>query len=313
MNNLALVFPGQGSQSQNMLSDLHQQFAAVDHLFLQASEVLGEDLWDIIVNNPNDKLNQTQYTQPALLVADVAVYQCWQELKGPMPKVMAGHSLGEYSALVCSDTLQFKDAVNLVFKRGEYMQQAVSVGEGAMAAIIGLGDDVVRTICEKAAEGEIVSPANYNSIGQIVIAGKTEAVDRAIHEAKAAGAKIAKKIPVSVPSHCQLMQSAAEKLAHVLEKTKFHSPAIPVIQNTNVKSYKDANDIRQSLINQLTQPVRWVETIKLMQQKYSIDKIVECGPGKVLTGLIKRIDKSISTYNTFDKAALENSIAALGE
>lgn len=312
-NTLAFVFPGQGSQSQNMLSDLHEAFPIVSQLFSQASSVLNEDLWDVIVNNPDDKLNQTQYTQPALLVADVAAYHCWQALNGSAPMVMAGHSLGEYSALVCAGVLDFNDAVHLVFKRGEYMQQAVPVGEGAMAAIIGLPDDEVVSICKAAEKMGIVSPANFNSVGQVVIAGETASVDYAVEQAKKAGAKIAKKIPVSVPSHCRLMQSAAEKLTPLLESTAFNSPAVPVIQNATVASYKNEKEIRQALINQLTQPVRWVETIQVMQQQYSVGTIVECGPGKVLTGLIKRIDKTLATYNVFNKVTLEDSVAALKE
>lgn len=289
----AYVFPGQGSQSQNMLSDLAPHYPLIKKYFAEASEILNEDLWQIIIENPGDKLNQTQLTQPILLTADVALFYCLREKNHTQPIVMAGHSLGEYAALVCADALNFADAVHLVAKRGEFMQEAVPAGVGAMAAVVGLDDAMIVSICADAAQGQIVSPANYNSLGQVVIAGDKAAVERAIEIAKNCGAKIAKMIPVSVPSHCQLMQPAAEKLAILLGKTEFSEPTIEVIQNADVKIHKAPAAMREALIAQLTQPVRWVDTIVQMHKNFNINSITECGPGRVLSGLIKRIEKEI--------------------
>lgn len=290
----AYVFPGQGSQSQNMLADLAPTYPLIKKYFTEASEILNEDLWRIVLENPEDKLNQTQLTQPILLVADVALFYCLREKKQVIPNIMAGHSLGEYAALVCAEALNFADAVKLVSKRGEFMQEAVPTGLGAMAAIVGLDDAMILSICADAAQGQIVSPANYNSLGQVVIAGDKAAVERAIEIAKNCGAKIAKMIPVSVPSHCGLMQPAAEKLAVLLGQTEFAAPTIRVIQNADVQIHKTAQAIRDALIQQLTKPVRWVDTIIAMQKNFDVNLITECGPGKVLNGLIKRIDKNIA-------------------
>ncbi len=287
----AFLFPGQGSQSVGMLAELNTQFPAIKNIFSKASDVLGYDLWDLTQNGPVEKLDQTEFTQPALLAADVALWECWKSLNKPMPAMLAGHSLGEYAALVAADALDFKDAISLVSLRGQYMQSAVEPGAGAMAAIVGLEDDVVVQICRDVGA---VSPANYNSIGQIVIAGESAAVEKAIELAKTAGAKIAKKIPVSVPSHCVLMQSAADKMAEKLKSVSIKTPAIPVIQNADVKSFESNDDIRDALIRQLTLPVRWVETIQYMMQK-NIFSFYECGPGNVLAGLNKRISREIST------------------
>lgn len=290
----AYVFPGQGSQSQNMLANLAPDYPLIKQYFSQASEILNQDLWQIVVENPDDKLNQTQLTQPILLAADVALFYCLREKKHWVPNLMAGHSLGEYAALVCAEVLTFSDAVKLVAKRGEFMQEAVPAGVGAMAAIVGLDDAMVASVCVDAAKGQIVAPANYNSLGQVVIAGDKAAVERAIEIAKNCGAKIAKMIPVSVPSHCQLMQPAAKKLAILLGQTEFSTPTIDVIQNADVRIHKTPESMREALIQQLTQPVRWVDTILQMQKNFNIDSITECGPGKVLNGLIKRIDKNIA-------------------
>ncbi len=292
----ALLFPGQGSQSVGMLAELNTQFPVIQNIFSKASDVLGYDLWDLTQNGPAEKLDQTEFTQPALLAADVALWECWKSLHKPMPLMLAGHSLGEYAALVAADALDFNDAISLVALRGQYMQSAVKPGEGAMAAIVGLEDFAVVEICKNAAEIGVVSPANYNSIGQIVIAGETAAVEKAIELAKTAGAKIAKKIPVSVPSHCVLMQSAAEKMAEKLKSISIKAPTIPVIQNADVKSFESADAIRDALIRQLTLPVRWVETIQYMMQK-NIMSFYECGPGNVLMGLNKRISREITTEN----------------
>lgn len=289
----AFLFPGQGSQSVGMLSELSEKFPIIKNIFSNASDVLHYDLWDLTQNGPAEKLDQTELTQPALLAADVALWSCWKWLNKPMPAMLAGHSLGEYAALVAADALDFNDAISMVALRGQYMQSAVKPGAGAMAAIVGLEDTVVMQICHDVGA---VSPANYNSIGQIVIAGETVAVEKAIELAKMAGAKIAKKIPVSVPSHCVLMQSAAEKMAEKLKTISIKAPKIPVIQNADVKSFQSANDIRDALIRQLTLPVRWVETIQHMMQK-NIMSFYECGPGNVLTGLNKRISRDITTEN----------------
>lgn len=291
----AMVFPGQGSQSQGMLAELENNFPTIVDVFASASDVLGYDLWDLVQNNPEDKLNQTEYTQPALLAADIALWQCWQAKATVKPSIVAGHSLGEYAALVCSNVIAFDDAIQLVANRGRYMQEAVEEGEGAMAAIIGLDDEAVIAICDAASEEQIVSPANYNSIGQTVVAGHKTAVERVILLAKEKGAKLAKMIPVSVPSHCQLMQPAADRLAKDLSAISFSAPQIPVLHNIDVKAHDDIDEIKKALTAQLTLPVRWVETIQQMSNS-GMHYFIECGPGKVLAGLNKRITRSIPTH-----------------
>jgi len=288
----AFVFPGQGSQSLGMLGALVAEFSCVQEVFNDASVVLGYDLWDVVQNGPKERLNSTEVTQPAMLVADIAVFRVWQTLTEAKPCVLAGHSLGEYSALVVADALDFKDAVGLVAKRGEYMQAAVPADVGAMAAIVGLSDEKLEAVCQKAASGEVVGPANYNSVGQTVIAGHKDAVLRAVDLAKEAGAKLARLIPVSVPSHSPLMQPAALKLVEALSSINIRAPRIPVIHNFDVASHTSPEDISAALVGQLTQPVRWVETIVAIKAK-GIEVCVECGPGKVLSGLIKRIDRSL--------------------
>lgn len=286
---IAMVFPGQGSQSVGMLQTLAQKFALIEKTFSEASSVLNYDLWDIVQNGPAEKLNQTAITQPALLAASVALWRLWNELNHAKPVVFAGHSLGEYSALVCANALAFEDAVNLVSLRGQYMQEAVPLGVGSMAAIIGLAEETLISICKNDAQNEIVSCANFNSPGQIVIAGNVAAVERVMANAKAAGAKLVKKLDVSVPSHCLLMKPAAEKLAQQLDKITLHKPEIPVIHNADVISHENSADIKLALKKQLVSPVRWVETVNKITHDYAIEKIVECGPGKVLIGLNKRI------------------------
>jgi [acyl-carrier-protein] S-malonyltransferase len=292
---LAFIFPGQGSQTSGMLSDLAQQYSIIQETYQEASSVLGYDLW-ALVQNPADValLNQTERTQPSLLAASVALWRIWQARGGSLPTIMAGHSLGEYSALVCADAIDYSDAISLVALRGRYMQEAVKEGEGAMAAIVGLDNEKVEEICMLAREQQTLSPANFNAIGQTVIAGDTAAIDRAILIAKGKGAKIAQKIPVSVPSHCSLMTPAAEKLSMRLEQINIKKPNIPVIHNMNVQASEQPEDIRHALVQQLSSPVRWVETIQQMGS-LGIDQIIECGPGKVLTGLNKRIDATIAT------------------
>ena len=301
------VFPGQGSQSVGMLAGLAEN-AAVKSTFDIARQVLGMDLWKITQEGPEEQLNQTDITQPAMLAAGVAVYRAWIAAGGAEPALMAGHSLGEYTALVCAGALSFEDGLRAVRERGLQMQAAVPPGQGAMAAILGLDDAQVQRVCEAGAQGEIVAPANYNTPGQVVIAGAANAVDRVVELAKAAGAKRAKQLSVSVPSHCALMKPAAEKFAQTLCAISFVSPIIPVIHNVDAQSYSDVEQIREALAKQLYQPVRWTETILSLQAR-GIRKLVECGPGKVLVGLNKRIDSEMISFPIFDEASLA---AALG-
>ena len=303
---LALVFPGQGSQSLGMLSALAAQYPVIGRIYQEASRALGYDLWKLTQEGPEAELNKTEKTQPAVLAASVAVWHVWKDRAGPDPAFMAGHSLGEYSALVCAGKLDFVDAVGLVVDRGRYMQETVPEGTGAMAAILGLSDAEVIAICRQAAQGQIVTAANFNTPAQVVIAGHADAVKRAVELATTAGAKRSVILPVSVPSHCALMQEAASHLAERLQNILFMPCTIPVIHNVDVSIKSDGMDIRQALIEQLYRPVRWVDTIQKMASQ-GISHIVECGPGKVLSGLIKRIDKKIEIFpiaepESFDKA-----------
>lgn len=291
---IAFHFPGQGSQSLGMLSELAQHFPIVNDIFTRASDVLGYDLWQLTQSGPEEQLNKTEYTQPAMLAADFAVWECWKASHGADPMLLAGHSLGEYAALVVAESLTFEAAIDVVALRGKAMQAAVPEGSGAMAAIIGLDDEAIIDVCERAANGEVVSPANYNSVGQTVIAGQSDAVDRAIELAKEASARIAKRIPVSVPSHCALMQPASLELAEKLKSVDIQLPKIPVIHNVDVSEHNEIDKIREALIQQLMYPVRWVETVLAMQDR-GIELFIECGPGKVLSGLNKRIVSSIPT------------------
>ena len=275
-----------------MLTDLALKNSCVKATIDEASDVLHYNVWQLITEGPEEKLNQTEYTQPALLAADIACWRLWCAEHDERPAVLAGHSLGEFAAFVAAGTLSFRDGLALVAKRGELMQSAVPAGVGAMAAIVGLDDEQVELLCKQAAEDQVLSPANYNSIGQIVVAGHAAAVERAVVLATAAGARLAKLIPVSVPSHCALMQPAADALNHYLAAIELHAPQIPVIQNVDAFVHHDVSEIRACLIEQLTQPVRWVATIQKMQAD-GITDIVECGPGKVLAGLIKRIDREL--------------------
>lgn len=312
MMNFAIVFPGQGSQSVGMLKELAQEQSVVNSIFVRASKILDYDLWELAQKGPQEKLDKTEFTQPALLAADVAVFECWKQLGGPTPAFMAGHSLGEYAALVCAQALPFEEAIQLVSQRGKYMQEAVATGEGAMAAIIGLDEAQVKEVCQEASEGEVLSPANYNSKGQIVVAGQVNAVERAIVLAKEKGAKIAKRIPVSVPSHCSLMQPAADRLAKALESATIFTPTIPVIQNENVATHNDPKGVRQALIAQLVNPVRWVETIEAMVNQ-GVNLFIESGPGKVLAGLNKRIVKEGKTLSINSEESIAAAIALLKE
>jgi len=296
---LTFVFPGQGSQAVGMLSGLAESYPRVIETFSEASDALGLDLWNLVQNGPDEELNQTTNTQPAMLAAGVATWRVWQEEGGAVPVVMAGHSLGEYTALVCAGGLAFADAIKLVADRGHFMQEAVPAGEGAMAAIIGLDDDGVRALCTENAGEDVLSPVNFNSPGQVVIAGSATAVQRAVDSAKAAGAKRALLLPVSVPSHCRLMHGAAERMAERLADIEIKVPEIPVIHNFNVQAEKSPESIKQALVSQIERPVRWVETVQKMAAD-GVDKLVECGPGRVLVGLNKRIDKSMETWAIYD-------------
>ena len=307
----AFIFPGQGSQSVGMLADLAAQHAQVAETFAEASEALGYDLWKITQDGPADELNQTHITQPAMLVGGIAVYRTWQAQGGAQPLAMAGHSLGEYTALVAAGSLSLADAVSLVADRGRFMQEAVPAGVGAMAAILGLDDAKVIEVCEQAAEGEVVSAVNFNSPGQVVVAGHKAAVERAVEQAKAAGAKRALLLPVSVPSHCSLMLPAAERLAERMADIEFQTPQVPVYNNVDVVAESDADAIRAALKRQLFSPVRWVETIQALAGQ-GVDTVVECGPGKVLAGLNKRIDKSMATQVTVDADSLAKALDATG-
>lgn len=307
---LAFVFPGQGSQSVGMLNALAGEFPQVAETFAEASRALGYDLWSVVERGPEDKLNQTEVTQPAMLTAGVAVWRAWRAQGGAMPALMAGHSLGEYTALVCAEAISFTDAVKLVADRGRFMQQAVPAGQGGMAAILGLDDDAVRKVCADAAQGEVLDPVNFNSPGQVVIAGSASAVARGVEQAKAAGAKRALPLPVSVPSHCKLMHPAAQQMAQRLAGVDVHAPKVPVIHNVHVKSETTPDGIREALVRQIESPVRWVETVRAMLG-LGATRFVECGPGKVLAGLNKRIDKQAETLAVYDAATLRAAITTL--
>lgn len=300
---LGFVFPGQGSQSVGMLKELSGQFSEVEQTYTEASEVLGYDLWDIVQNGPADKLNRTEVTQPAMLAAGIAVWRVWQAAGGAQPVMLAGHSLGEYTALVVAGSLAFPDAVGLVAERGRLMQAAVPAGSGAMAAILGMEDEAVVQACADAAQHGVVEAVNFNSPGQVVIAGDKDAVERAVSLARERGAKRAVVLPVSVPSHCALMQPAAERLATVLESIPVQAPAIPVLNNVDVFAAGDPADIRHALVRQLYRPVRWVEIIHKMQAE-GVDRLIECGPGKVLVGLNRRIDRKMTALPVYDPATL---------
>lgn len=306
---LAVVFPGQGSQTVGMLAELHAEYAIIRETFTEAAEALGYDLWALVAHGPDADLNETHRTQPALLTASVAIWRLWQQQGGATPAYMAGHSLGEYSALVCAGVLSLADAVKLVEKRGQYMQSAVPAGTGAMSAIIGLDDVLIAKACAEAAQGEVVSPVNYNSPGQVVIAGHKAAVERANDLCKAAGAKRALPLPVSVPSHCALMQPAADALAQDLAGLNFHTPVISVVNNVDVAVGIDGAVIKDALVRQLFSPVRWTESIEFLAAQ-GITEVIELGAGKVLSGLIKRINKELVTTSVNDVASLQAALAA---
>lgn len=299
---LAIVFPGQGSQSVGMMNGF-ADLPIVEKTFLQANAILNVDLWAMVREGPAEALNQTVNTQPVMLVAGVAVWRAWQEKKGPLPSWFAGHSLGEYSALVAAESIRFEDALPLVRFRAQAMQEAVPEGTGGIAAILGIDADSVRQVCAEAAQGEVVEPANLNAPGQIVIAGHRSAVERAMEIAKQKGAKRAVMLPMSAPSHCSLMKPAAQRLRERLEGIDVRKPIVPVIQNRFVEAFDDPARIRQALVEQLYNPVRWIETIQYFGHK-GVKRVAECGPGKVLTGMSKRIVPDIEYIAIQDAACL---------
>jgi [acyl-carrier-protein] S-malonyltransferase len=306
----AFVFPGQGSQSLGMLADIGAQHSQIRDTFAEASDALGYDIWSLVQHGPEEQLNQTDKTQPAILTASIALWRLWEAERGMRPSYVAGHSLGEYSALIAAGALAFTDAVMLVERRGKLMQEAVPAGEGAMAAILGLEDADIVTACAEAAQGDVVSAVNYNAPGQVVIAGSAAAVMRAVELCKARGAKRAVPLPVSVPSHCELMRPAAERFAEAVNTIQWQQPSIPVVQNVNAGISADLAALRQNLLAQLYSPVRWVESIQLLADK-GVTQLVECGPGKVLAGLNKRCVKGIETYSLDAPDAFAATQAAL--
>jgi len=307
---LAFVFPGQGSQSLGMLAELGAQHALVRDTFAEASSALGYDLWALVQEGPEERLNQTDKTQPAILTASIALWRLWQAEGGAAPAYVAGHSLGEYSALVAAGSLGFAEAVKLVERRGQLMQEAVPAGTGGMAAILGLDDADVLAACAEAAQGEVVSAVNFNAPGQVVIAGAAAAVERAIEACKARGAKRAVALPVSVPSHCALMRPAAERFAEAVEAIAWQVPQIALVQNVSAQVPADLDTLKRDLLAQLYSPVRWVETVQLLAAK-GVSDLVECGPGKVLAGLNKRCAKGVNTHNLDSADAFAAARAAL--
>lgn len=308
---IAFVFPGQGSQSVGMLDDIDDTDRVVRDTFAMAADVLGFDLWTLIAEGPAEALSLTSNTQPAMLCAGVALWRLWLDRGGARPGLMAGHSLGEYTALTCAEAIAFEDALNLVATRARLMQEAVAPGEGAMAAIIGLDGEQIEPICEQAAQGQIVAPANYNSPDQIVVAGHAEAVQRAIELAKKAGARRAIPLVVSGPFHCALMQPAAERLREHLEALPIRRPQVPVIHNADVAAHSDCDAIRRALIRQLSMPVRWSDTIAEMANR-GVQTVVECGPGKVLAALNRRITRGLHSLSLWDNRSIQAGLQALG-
>lgn len=308
----AFIFPGQGSQSIGMLADAAAAWPMINETFEEASNVVGYDLWHLCQNGPAEELNQTAVTQPALLTASVALWRQWCVSEGPRPAFVAGHSLGEYSALVAAESLDFIEAVKLVQLRGELMQDAVPAGEGKMAAILGLEDADVIAACEEAANGDVVAAVNFNAPGQVVIAGTAAAVERAIEACKARGARKAMPLPVSVPSHCALMKGAAEQLAEALEDVQFNDAVIPLVQNVSAGVVKDAGELKANLLKQLYSPVLWTDSVRALTAE-GVTVAVECGAGKVLAGLAKRIDRNLAVHSMDNPESLAGALKAFGQ
>jgi [acyl-carrier-protein] S-malonyltransferase len=306
---LAFVFPGQGSQSVGMLAPLADEYSSIQQLFSRASDVLGYDLWALAQSGPQEQLNLTEQTQPLLLTSSVAIWQVWQSLGGSVPALMAGHSLGEYSALVCSGVIDFDAAVSLVRDRGKFMQQAVPQGVGAMSAVLG-DDEVIVSICQDVSvDGNVVEAVNFNSPGQVVVAGSADAVSKAADLLKEAGAKRVAPLPVSAPFHTSLMKPAAEQLAVAIAKVEFHAPTIPIVHNVHASIESDPGKIRQLMVEQTASPVRWTQSIEFMVAR-GVERVVECGPGKVLSGLCRRIHKPLSASAIETPGALQATLAS---
>ncbi len=311
MMKYACVFPGQGSQHQGLLHELSEYDPSLLDTFNAASMRVGYDIWALAQHGPQEQLHQTQYTQVVMLTADVAAYRTLMKRVVAPASVLAGHSLGEYAALVCAQSISLEDAVALVQKRGQLMQDLIPAGVGAMAAIVGLSDEDVEAICaEVSTASSLVTPANYNALGQVVIAGHTQAVEKAIQVAQDRQARLAKMIPVSVPCHCPLLKATAEHFQQALEDVTFRTPDIRVISNVDLSEYSSPAHIKKQLTAQLYSPVRWVETIQLMHTQ-GVSAVVECGPGKVLCGLNKRIDKQMQTYSVHDSLGRQAACHAL--
>ena len=306
---IAMVFPGQGSQSQGMQSDLAAAYPDVAQVYAEASDILSYDLWQLVQDGPAERLGETTVTQPAMLTAGYAAWRVWQAAGGSSPSLLAGHSLGEYTALVCGGSVSFADALTVVRRRSELMQDAVPAGAGAMAAILGLDDDVVIAVCKEAAGDGVADAVNFNSPGQVVVAGDTQAIDRAIELAKERGARRALLLPVSVPAHSALMQGAGEALSEALAAAEFGTPEITVIAASDALAYVDGDDIRTRLSRQVYAPVRWVDTIAAMTSS-GATSVIECGPGKVLTGLMRRIDKTVACSYIDSVESLEKALQA---
>ena len=304
---LAIVFPGQGSQTIGMLDNLITIDKKAREIVNIASDILGYDILKIISDGPKEKLDSTEVTQPAILLTSYVTWLLWKHESNAIPSVLAGHSLGEYTALLCADIISFEDAIMIVSERGKYMQQSVPDSTGAMAAILGLDDSLIEQLCSNAAEDEIVSAANYNSPGQVVVSGHKNAVNRMINLAKNAGARRAILLPVSVPSHCALMKDTANKFSKLLDKITFNNAQIPILQNVDAKLKTNAADIKTALIKQLYEPVRWVDTINEIH-RIGVTKIIECGPNNELSGLIKRIEKSFELFSISDKPSLDKTL-----
>ncbi len=308
--NLAFVFPGQGSQKIGMLSDLAEANNTVEETFQEASDVLGYDCWQMVQQGEQEDINLTERTQPILLTASVAIWRLWQEQGGPAPIAMAGHSLGEWSALVCSGAVEFADAVGIVRARGAFMQEAVPVGVGAMAAIMGMDDQVVIDACREAGNGQIVDAVNFNAPGQVVIAGDAEAVRRAANICKKAGAKRAVELPVSAPFHTSLMRPAADNLAELVAQTAFKPPQVTIVHNVHAQTEDNIEAIKSLMLEQIYKPVLWVDCVNSLATR-GAEILVECGPGRVLNGLSKRINRELTSLSTDDVASLENALTSV--
>jgi len=308
----AYLFPGQGSQSVGMLAEIAAEYPEIQQTFEQGSEILKQDLWSLAASGPQEDLNRTENTQPIMLCASVAIWRVWTKQHAHPPSVMAGHSFGEYTALVCAGSLEFEDAIPLARFRGQVMQQAVPEGQGAMAAVLGLENDKLAEVCEQASQGQVVEAVNFNAPGQVVVAGDADAVARAIEQAKAAGAKRAVILPLSVPSHSSLMRPAAEKMRDYLTDVSLATPRVKVIHNADVKTYDEESEIKDALYRQLFNPVRWVGTIQSMISQGN-ETLIELGPGKVLAGLVKRIDRSVSCHCVHDLKSLQVALENIQE